>query len=300
MLRSMVMKHLAASLVLASSLRARLRGVAVLRRAVAFVGACALAGCGGQSAGSLSGGREGALGVPRWQVDASMLQTASQPLTACYVSLLSLPPAGCSGAKVVGVSANRIPGTTKYPNGTVTTPVMHLVGTYRDGVLTLTEPPTRSALVSPSPAKPDPPVRCRPPAGGWPFAKVNAGGVSRVVAYVNAQRDGGSPRIDKSQKIMIAPFTGELERHRRELAAVYDGPVCVELAGASQRELAALEEQVSDEVKQKGFGLLSGQSSNAFGTAVVEVVAASDRDREAVAQEHPGLVEVKSFLKPIA
>lgn len=98
---------------------------------------------------------------------------------------------------------------------------------------------------------------------------------------------------------MTAPFTGELERHRRELAALYDGPVCVELARASQRDLAALEKRVSDEVKQKGFGSLSGAWGNAFGTAVITVVAASDRDREAISQEHPGLVEVESFLKPI-
>lgn len=237
--------------------------------------------------------------MPRWQVDATMLQTASLPLTACYSTLTSEPPAGCSGATVVGVSANQIPGATKYPNGTVTTPAMHLVGTYKDGTLTLTEPPTRSAPLSPSPAKPAPPVSCPAPAGGWPFDKANQAGFTRVAAYVNTQPDGGTPRIDESRRIMTAPFTGELERHRRELAAVYDGPVCVELARASQRDLAALEKQVSDEVKHKGYGLLSGGSGNAFGTAFVTVVAASDRDREAIAQERPGLVEIESFLKPI-
>lgn len=300
MLRLKVMERFAAPLVLASPLTAKLRSMAVRRRALVLLGACALAGCGGQSAVPLGGAPEESPSVPRWQVDATMLQTASQPLTACYSTLDSLPPAGCSGAIVVGASANRIPGATKYPNGTITTPVMHLVGTYKDGRLTLTEPPTSSAPVAPPPTKPNPPVSCPVPAGGWPLDRANEAGFSRVAAYVNTQPDGGSPRIDRSQRIMTAPFTGDLERHRRELAAVYDGPVCVELARASQRDLAALGKQVSDEVKQKGYGLLSVRSGNAFGTAVITVVAASDRDREAIAQEHPGLVEVESFLNPIA
>jgi hypothetical protein len=142
-------------------------------------------------------------------------------------------------------------------------------------------------------------VSCPTPIGGWPFEKVNQEGLSRVAQYVNTATDGGTPRIDDTQRIMTAPFTGDLERHRQELAAMYDGPVCVEQAKASHTELAELAKTVDAEAKRDGLGVLSTGTGNAFGTVNITVVAATDRQRREMSEAHGGLVEVDSFLKPV-
>jgi hypothetical protein len=124
-------------------------------------------------------------------------------------------------------------------------------------------------------------------------------GRSRVSQYVADAKDGGLARVDRSQRIMTAPFTGDLERHRRELAALYDGPVCVELAKASRRQLEALEIRVVDEVKQQGYGYLGSSSGNAWGTVGVTVMAATDEQCRAIEKAHDDLVECESFLHAV-
>lgn len=235
-----------------------------------------------------------------WTVDATLLQNAQQPLTACYFIRTSLPPAGCSGVQVRGVDLHAVQGVQRFPTrGTTTTPALRLVGTYADGVLTVVRQPTAAPAPTPSPTHPAPPVSCAPPPGGWPYHRASQAGFQTVVEYVRRQSDGGTPRIDDSQRIMTAPFTGNLERHRQALAELYDGPVCVEQARASQRQLEALRESVHTQLESQGHLVLSSASGNAFGTLEVTVVAATDQEGMALQQQHDGLVEVTSFLQPL-
>jgi hypothetical protein len=247
----------------------------------------------------VAGGGAPAAAAPLWTVDATLLQTAGQPLTACFVILTSLPPAGCSGVALRGVDTAPLPDVTQFGSGTLSTGPVRVTGTYADGVLTVTRQPQAVLSPSPQPETPSPPVSCSAPAGGWDFDKVSQEGFSRVAEYVNTADDGGTPRIDPSQRIMVAPFTGDLDRHRSELAALYDGPVCVELAKASHGELEAMAKEVTADVQRDGMGLLSSATGNAFGTAEVTVVAATASQREQIARQHNGLVLVESFLQPV-
>jgi hypothetical protein len=234
-----------------------------------------------------------------WTIDAGLLQTKDAPLRVCMNWLDSLPPAGCGGVELRGVDIDSLPNDTRATSGMVWTGPMHVIGTYGDGVLTVTEQPRKaSETTPPAEHRPIPPPSCPAPAGGWPFDKVDRDGRTRVSQYVYDAPDGGSVRIDASQRIMTAPFTGDLDRHRKELAALYDGPVCVELVKASRTELAKLSEKVIAEVKRAGFGYLGGATENAFGTVEVIVAAATEQQRKDFTEAHDGLVEIESFLHP--
>lgn len=219
---------------------------------------------------------------------------------ACYLMLQSLPPAGCGGVELRGVEMASLPGATRYPNGTLTTGPLRVTGTYADGVLTVTEQPVAASQPTAGSHRPIPGPSCPEPSGGWPFDRFDQEGSSLVNQYVMDALDGGLARIDDSQRIMTATFTGDLERHRKALAALYDGPVCVELAKASYRELEVLFAKVTAEVKQRGYGFLGGGSGNAWGTAEVMVMAATDQQCSDLSKAHDGLVECESFLHPVA
>jgi hypothetical protein len=123
--------------------------------------------------------------------------------------------------------------------------------------------------------------------------------MSKVAEYTHTQPDGGTARVDPTQRIMTAPFAGDLDRHRKALVAIYDGPLCVEQTRASERELRALTWEVSEQVKKEGMGLLSTATGNAFGVAMINVIAATDEQRQAISQQHKRLVEMESFLQPV-
>src|SRR5215831_4971519 len=74
-----------------------------------------------------------------------------QPLTACRLVPLSLPPPGCGGVEVGGVAdPMRLPGARRLGNGVLETDTVRLVGTWDGHALNLTEPPRR-ATPHPSP-----------------------------------------------------------------------------------------------------------------------------------------------------
>lgn len=70
-----------------------------------------------------------------------MLSLKGRPAYACWLTLLSLPPAGCSGVEVRGIDIRDAPGAKVYGGGTVTVPMVRLVGVWNGAALTLTEPP---------------------------------------------------------------------------------------------------------------------------------------------------------------
>ena len=77
-----------------------------------------------------------------YEVVAPLFSLKGGPTQACNGILLSLPPAGCGGIFVSGVDIRRIPGLTRYWDGTMETPPQRLHGVWSRSKLTLnlTEP----------------------------------------------------------------------------------------------------------------------------------------------------------------
>jgi hypothetical protein len=234
-----------------------------------------------------------------WAGTATLLQLARGPVTLCGGAVLtSLPPAGCGGPEVLGLDPMDVPGAERFANGTVTTPSVRLVGTWDGTALTVTEP-FELRRPTPEPAPPVPGPSCTEPQGGWPFDRVDQAGWGRLQEYMARQPDAGVGRVDTSQRIFTAPFTGDLERHRRAMTELYDGPLCLELVERSRSELMAVFDQVQQELERRGLRMLSG-SPGGSGKAYVEVnlIAITDEEREELEGSFGGRLRVTRFLEP--
>ena len=102
----------------------------------------------------------GPVGGTRYTVTTSLMAAKGGPLNACFAMPLPLPPIGCGGVEVTNVDVAAILGTTTYPNGTLGTPVVKLVGTWDGRVLRLSEPPQATKVSGTEPQ----PVAQAPPA----------------------------------------------------------------------------------------------------------------------------------------
>ncbi|MHB8589018.1 MAG: WD40/YVTN/BNR-like repeat-containing protein [Candidatus Dormibacteraceae bacterium] len=128
--------------------------LAVIVLSVASIGVLLMArGTGRTSYGGPEAGT-------RYTVTTSLMAAKGGPLNACFATPLPYPPIGCGGVEVTNVDVTRILGTTTYPNGTVATPTVKLVGTWDGRVLRLTEQP-QPTKVSGTEAQP---VAQTPPA----------------------------------------------------------------------------------------------------------------------------------------
>lgn len=70
-----------------------------------------------------------------------MSAPGKQTLIACHAAPLPYPPIGCGGVEVRGIDALQLPGTRRYPNGTVETARFRLIGRWDGSALIVTEPP---------------------------------------------------------------------------------------------------------------------------------------------------------------
>jgi photosystem II stability/assembly factor-like uncharacterized protein len=82
----------------------------------------------------------------RYTVTTSLMVGKGWPLAACYGEPLPATPIGCGGVPVTNVDVAAIPGAVTYPNGTVRTPTLSLVGTWDGQVMRLTEAPHPTTL----------------------------------------------------------------------------------------------------------------------------------------------------------
>jgi hypothetical protein len=236
-----------------------------------------------------------------WTGTATLLQTPDGRLTLCGGSILSsLPPAGCGGAYVTDLDPMTVEGAERFKNGTITTPSVRLVGTWDGEALTVTQPPALAEPATPSPAPPIPGPSCAEPADGWPFDRADMLAWGRVQEYANGQPDAGTPRVDHSQRILTVPFTGDLDRHRADIAKIYDGPVCVELVEHSDRELRALFTKAQADIKERGLQMMSGSGGGSADPYVsLSVVAATPEQMAQIEASYDGLLRLHSFLVPL-
>lgn len=235
-----------------------------------------------------------------WTGTATLLQTPDGELTLCGGGILqSLPPAGCGGPRVLGLDPMTVDGAERYDNGTVTTPSVRLVGTWDGTALTVTQPPESREPEQATPPDDIPGPSCPEPEGGWPFDRFDQAGWERVTQYAATQPDAGTPRVDDSQRSLTVPFTGDLDRHRAEIAELYDGPVCVEQVERSEREMQALFDDVQRELERRGLQMMGGSPGSGRGYVDVSLVAIEPDEQAELEAEYDGRLRIESFLQPL-
>jgi hypothetical protein len=201
-----------------------------------------------------------------------------------------------------------IEGAT-FPPG----PVMphRFVGTLDGSTLTLTQPatPDRPGGVA---HELDFPTPCEPPADGWRVR--NPGRMSNndwnalreaaeaepdfAAFWIGSARvaDGESVPATQNRVLNIA-FTGDLERHRTELEAIWGGPLCVSQLPHTQKEVRDAAAAANAFAESKGIYVL-GYGVEGVDTATLEVVSAPPGFEAALAKNVPGVsVRLDAQLK---
>lgn len=86
-----------------------------------------------------------------YTVTTVVMQKPGEPPHACAATPLPEPPIGCGGPDIRGLDLNTMHGVTRYRNGVLATPVLHLVGTWDGQALTLTRPPDTAPMADATP-----------------------------------------------------------------------------------------------------------------------------------------------------
>ncbi len=241
----------------------------------------------------------------RFRFAGTVLENPDHGPQLCSYVATSLPPQ-CGGPDVVdwsweGLGAESVNGTTwgSYL----------VVGTWDGERLHLTEPARaddgqtghQEAADTPDFTSP-----CPPPEGGWrPVdpARTTTDTFERVSALASAEPDFAGFWIDQppngnnepTRVIVNVRFTGDLERHERELREVWGGALCVSPAERTQDELNRVQDALN---KLPGFSG-SGQDVVA-GVVDARVFVATERQqRELDGRFGAGVVRLSGLLQPI-
>ena len=233
----------------------------------------------------------------RYEVSATVLESPDHGPQLCSSVLESYPPQ-CGGPDVAGWDWDAVDDELSA-NGT-TWGAYSVVGTWDGERLTLTEPPGRPQQGEILPDV-DFATPCPTPAGGWRVvdpATATDEAQQTAIEHANAQPDLGALWLDSGAPVVLnVAFTGDLDRHERELRALYGGPLCVSRVAHSQAELQDLQQAVHEAL---GTDALGSDADGRHGVVRVQVVVVDAGVEERVAAVDPdGLVEVHSWLQPV-
>jgi hypothetical protein len=186
----------------------------------------------------------------QYEVDATVLSSAAHGPQFCIQVLDSLPPQ-CKGTPVAGWDWTKVTGQRTAAGTTWGT--YHLVGTYDGTTFTLTRPPTK-----PHPYRPItlPPYKtpCPTPPGGWTVVDRSHFSLNDYLAFtaaIQAPADSAGAWVDSTtpvdgrinlvpEQVITAAFTGNLEKHRAQLRAIWGGPFCVVRHPHSKAQLSSI------------------------------------------------------------
>lgn len=290
----------------------------VMRRASGSIGLLALAGLLG--ACSDVDRVEAGGGTPsgqRYEANSTVLESPEHGPQLCLGAIADSLPPQCGGPDIVGWSWDAVDGE-EAANGT-TWGSYRVVGSYEDGVFTLTEPAT-----APDPSLADDGFEvdftspCPAPAGGWTVvdpATATDAGQQAATDYATAQDDYAGAWVDQSinpaladgldpgeeavandptKLVLNVRFTGDLERHTEELRARWGGPLCVTAAEHRSSELEAIQAELSGEP-----GLLESSTDEVANQVFARFIIGDGVQQRLDARYGEGVVRVASALRPI-
>ena len=225
--------------------------------------------------------------------------------------LESLPPQ-CGDVPITNWSWRRVEGEESL--GGVTWGDFHVLGTYGEGSFTVLQAGPRQ----PEPSDPGDAIRipCAEPEGGWAAedpGRTTDGDLRAALRHGGRQPDSagvwikhlvippGEGPYGPDEIVLNAAFTGDLDRHRRELAEIWGGPLCVVRYERTEAELSRVQNELTERA-EADFGLVVLSSSVDIVDNQVElgVVIAPEEAQAAVdARYGDGVVRLVPSLRPV-
>lgn len=238
----------------------------------------------------------------RYQASATVLEAPGEKPQLCLgVVLTSLPPQ-CGGPEIVNWMWSAVSDEASA-NG-VTWGEYHVVGTFDGERFTLTEPPGPYRTASAPPdlfASP-----CPEPSGGWTRPDPSrAGGdeQTKAIDHARTQPDFAGVWIDQNgtgPTILNVKFTGDLERHEREIRAIWGGALCVSKAERTLHELRSIQNDVQNRMREFGLTMLSAGVNELDNVVALEVVVEHDDTQQRLDKRYgKGVVRIDARLQPV-
>jgi hypothetical protein len=189
----------------------------------------------------------------RYQADGMVLQTADGPAMLCLGGVLDSLPPQCGGQPIPNWDWDAVEGEESQSG--VTWGSYHVVGMFDGTNFTVEE------VTAPSPPSFDEdPIDtpCEEPAGGWkasdpsrtsdPDLRAGLKAAGREpdssgvwIDYWKGYPEGEETSFGPDDVILNAAFTGDLDRHREEIAKIWGGPICVVRFEHTEGELKAVQ-----------------------------------------------------------
>lgn len=189
----------------------------------------------------------------------------------------------------------------------------YVVGTFDGKTFTLTEPARRRP-----PERPDPPAEdefespCPEPTGGWTVIEPGLATTSDLEATMRAARrepDFAVVWMDYVQGhewsaenvILNLAFTGDLDRHEKEIREVWGGPLCVSEKPNAASELRRIRTELETEVlAEMGLEMLGSSSDGVSNMVEIEVIVFTADQQAAIDERYgAGKVRLHAALQPL-
>lgn len=251
-------------------------------------------------------------GGPRYQGSGTVLENETHGPELCLGAVATSLPPQCSGIPLVGWDWNKVEGEEKAQKSTWGS--YQVTGTYDGKTLTPTEPPgppkyVESGIVIKN--------ACPEPAGGWQRPepkKASQDALDKANVAAQKQPDYAGLWIvdpetkagergeqqDMSKIVLNVAFTGDLERHTKELRKIWGGALCVVQHARTEAELIKIQESLQPVLTELGLTFLGSSGDVVAGVVRVDVVVA-DASHQAKLDERfgAGVVLLDSRLRPV-
>jgi hypothetical protein len=248
----------------------------------------------------------------RYEADAMVLQDETGPAMLCLGGILLSDPPQCGDLPITNWDWDSVEGVERASGSVWGT--YHVVGTYGGEVFTVVEvgpsgPPQvdRSSRIE---------TPCPEPEGGWVAADPSRASESdreAVGSLAATQPDFAgfwikilkvTPGVDvygPDDVVVNVAFTGDLDRHRRELAEVWGGPLCVVRHERTEAELRRIQNELSDRgAEDFGIQVLSSDTDIVHNRVEVTAVVVDEAMEAAIRDRYgQGVVRLTSALQPV-
>jgi hypothetical protein len=246
---------------------------------------------------------------------ATVLESAEHGPQLCLGGVLDSLPPQCGGPDIVGWDWADAAGE-ESADGT-TWGEYTVVGTYANGVFTVTEPP-RAPEPRDEPSQVSSDTPCPEPAGGWRVADAattTQATQDATIAAAQVAADFSGAWVDQSINPVYADgeltdgeegsvndptalilnlrFTGDVERHETELRPLWGGSLCVSEGQFTEEELLQIQQELDDR-----YDLLWSSGDTIGERVEVGVIVAEGLQAEVDARYGEGVVHVQPALTP--
>lgn len=249
----------------------------------------------------------------RYEATAIVLEDEDHGPMLCLGMVLDSLPPQCGDVPVSNWSWDEVAGEERL-SGT-TWGDYHVVGTYDDGSFAVTGVGTPQ----PQPDDSGDPIGtpCPEPEGGWTVAdpgRVSEADRSAAARAASEEPDFAGLWIDYVEEpdpdapedpgtdgmILNVAFTGDVERHREELAELWGGPLCLVQHGRTEAELQRIQGDLEPSADELGIRVLWSSIEVVENVVEVGVVVIDAEGRAALDERYgSGAVRPAPALMPI-